>query len=317
MSKKKLVLVHGFFGGKGTWGKFPELLKDHIDTDVAFYGFDTSYLPFFGKSTTVHQLAEGLLSELKVNNCFDEEELILAGHSLGGLVIRQLLLNLELKGIQHNIRKIAFFAVPQDGSGFANLLSHLPIRCQKLKALNRDGNFVEQLNDHWVYANLDSKCDILSVVGGKDAIVTSNSSKSIFRGHDVATNIGAGHISIVKPANENDLSFKLLKEFILRKNSLEKYKNSSSENYRDWLLHDGGRRHGHSFVTDDSRLNALTSLQESLKTLGSIVRITGLSGLGKTRLITEYIECSEELSEENILVFKASPNSDNKCTTHG
>ena len=159
---RKLVFVHGFFGGKNTWGNFPALLSGVIDCEVSQYGFRTLYLPIFGKSTSVHQLAEGLLSELKANNSFDSSELILVGHSLGGLVIRQLLVNLELKGIQHNIRKVAFFAVPQDGSGFANLLANLPfLRCNKLKALNKDGTFVEQLNDQWEYSKLSTKLEIL------------------------------------------------------------------------------------------------------------------------------------------------------------
>lgn len=304
---KKLVFVHGFYGGKNTWGKFPELLRDTIDCNVAMYGFDSWYIPIFGKSTTIHHLAEGLLSELKANDCFKADELILVGHSLGGLVIRQLLLNLELKKQAHNIKKIAFFAVPHDGSGYANLVSKLPfLRCNKLRALNKDGTFIEQLNDQWSYSNLSSKFDILSVVGGKDAIVTSNSSKSIFRAHDVETNIDANHRSIVKPLNSNDISFKLLKEFILRKKNLTKYRNSSSENFRDWLLHDGGRRHGHKFVADSLRLDAFNSLQESLRSPGSIVRITGLSGLGKTRLIIEYIEKDGSISDDDILVFKAS-----------
>ncbi|MFA0021273.1 esterase/lipase family protein [Vibrio splendidus] len=105
--KSKLVFVHGFYGGKDTWGKFPELLKSTADCSISLYGFDSSYIPFFGNSTSVHQLAEGLLSELKANKCFDAEDLILVGHSLGGLVIRQLLLNLEMKKIQHNIGFVA------------------------------------------------------------------------------------------------------------------------------------------------------------------------------------------------------------------
>lgn len=298
---QKLVFVHGFYGGKDTWGKFPELLKDTIDCEVAMYGFDTWYIPIFGKSTSVHHLAEGLLSELEVNNCFNAEELILVGHSLGGLVIRQLLLNLEIKKQQHNIRKVAFFAVPQDGSGFANLLSHLPIRCQKLKALNKDGNYVEQLNDHWAYANLTSKFDILSVVGGKDAIVTSNSSKSIFRGNNVATNISADHKSIVKPVDQNDLSFKLLKEFINRKNRLSRYKNSSSLSYNDWFKLD--RHHELDFVQDNQTSQNLQALTDGILGDTSSIRLTGLPGLGKSRLIIESLSLQKKYVEEDILIF--------------
>ncbi|MEZ9471114.1 esterase/lipase family protein [Vibrio lentus] len=306
--KSKLVFVHGFYGGKDTWGKFPELLKSTADCSVSLYGFDSSYIPFFGNSTSVHQLAEGLLSELKANKCFDVEDLILVGHSLGGLVIRQLLLNLEMKKTQHNITKVAFFGVPHDGSGFANLVSNLPLlRCNKLRALNKDGTFIEQLNDQWSYANLNSKFEIMSVVGGKDAIVSSNSAKSIFRSHEVETNIDAGHVNLVKPKDENDLSFKLLKDFIQKKNLLTKYKNKTSSTYADWFKLD--RHHDLGFVQDNQTKKNLHSLQQGLSSQAPLIRVTGLSGLGKSRLIIEFLELTKSYSEEDILIYDGADES--------
>ncbi|WP_205967629.1 hypothetical protein [Paraglaciecola sp. 20A4] len=298
---QKLVFIHGFYGGKNTWGKFPELLENTIDCEVALYGFDSWYLPIVGNSTSVHQLAEGLFSELKANKCFDVDDLILVGHSLGGLVIRQLLVNLELKKVQHNITKVAFFAVPHDGSGFAKLLSNLPLRCSKLKALDKDGNFVELLNDQWSYTSLDSRLEIMSVIGGKDAIVTSNSAKSIFRNHDVETNIDAGHINIVKPKDENSLSFKLLRDFIERKNVLTKYKNKTSSTYKEWFKFD--RHHDLNYVQDSKTEKNLKALQSGLSGDAPFVRLTGLSGLGKSRLIIEFLKLTNSLSEGDILIY--------------
>lgn len=305
--KSMVVFVHGFYGGKNTWGKFPELLQATAECKVSSYGFDSFYIPIFGKSTSVHQLAEGLLSELKANKCFEAEDLILVGHSLGGLVIRQLLLNLEMKNTQHNITKLAFFGVPHDGSGFANLLSKLPLRCNKLKALNKDGNFVEQLNDHWSYANLSAKFDIMSVVGGKDAIVTSNSSKSIFRNHEVETNIDAGHKSLVKPKDETDLSFKLLKAFIEKKNSLTKYRNKTASTYTEWLKLD--RHHGLDYVQDVQTTNNLEAITKGLGSETPLIRLTGLSGLGKSRLIMEYLRSTQSFTEDDILIYDGSDES--------
>jgi hypothetical protein len=306
----KVVFVHGFIGGKKTWGLFPQLLQDELglDCQVSEYGFSTFYFPIIGKSTSVHNLAEGLLTEIKTRLDLANDEIILVGHSLGGLIIRQMLLNLELKNVPHKIRKIAFFAVPQDGSGYANLTEYLPLKCHKLKALFKDGPFVEYLNDQWSYAKLIDKFEIMSVIGGKDLAVTSNSSKGIFRNHQVETNIDAGHSSIVKPRDKNDLSFLLLKKFIESKRSIDQYTNIASESYRDWLAHDNGRSHGYSFVTDDTRLNDLNSLQNALKKKNSLVRITGLSGLGKTRLITEYIDIDidSSLKEEDVIIFNAT-----------
>lgn len=300
--KKKVVFVHGFMGGKTTWGKFPELLNDNFDCSVAEYGFDTSYWPFFGKSTTLHNLAEGLLSEIKLNCDLKNDELVLVGHSLGGLVIRQMLLNLELKGENPNIKKIAFFAVPQDGTGLANIAKYLPIRCNKLKALYKDGETVESLNDHWSYANLDLKYEILSVVGGKDAVVTSNSSKSIFRKYQVETNIDADHQNIVKPKDVSDFSYRVLEEFLNSSRTIDKYSNKASLSYDVWLRHDS-RKHNSDYVTDEKRDDARRSLAEGLSGNKRLVRVSGLSGLGKSRLVLEYISSSDEINESNILIF--------------
>lgn len=304
---QKLVFVHGFYGGKNTWGKFPELLKNTVECEVALYGFDSWYLPIFGNSTSVHQLAEGLLSELKANKCFEANELILVGHSLGGLVIRQLLLNLELKGVEHNITKVAFFGVPHDGSGFAKLLSSLPLKCSKLKALNKDGNFVEQLNDQWSYTNLDSKLEIMSVIGGKDAIVTSNSVKSIFRNYYVETNIDAGHINLVKPKDEKDLSFKLLKDFIERKKLLTWYKNKTSSTYKEWFKLD--RHHDLDYVKDTNTENNLNALRKGLNSKSPFIRLTGLSGLGKSRLIIEFLQLTKSFGEDEVLIYDGADES--------
>jgi triacylglycerol esterase/lipase EstA (alpha/beta hydrolase family) len=305
---QKLVFVHGFYGGKNTWGKFPELLKNTVECEVALYGFDSSYLPFVGNSTSVHQLAEGLLSELKANKCFDVDDLILVGHSLGGLVIRQLLLNLELKSVEHNITKVAFFGVPHDGSGFANLLSNLPfVRCNKLRALNKDGNLIEQLNDQWSYTNLDSKLEIMSVIGGKDAIVTSNSAKSIFRNHDVETIIDAGHINLVKPKDEKDISFKFLRDFIERKKLLTRYKNKTSSTYKEWFKLD--RHHDLNYVKDTNTENNLDALDKGLNSKAPFIRLTGLSGLGKSRLIIEFLQLTKSFSEDEVLIYDGADES--------
>jgi hypothetical protein len=315
--EKKIVFVHGFVGGKSTWGKFPDLIREELslECNVAEYGFSTLYWPVFGKSTTVHNLAEGLLTEIKTRLSLDDDEIVLVGHSLGGLIIRQMLLNLELKNIPHKIRKIAFYAVPHDGSGFANISKYLPIGCHKLKALCKDGDFVESLNDQWSYAKLDEKFEILSVIGGKDAVVNANSSKSIMRNNLVETNIEANHKNIVKPIDSNDLSFLLLKKFIESKRKLKQYSNDCSESYRGWQKHDNDRTHGYAFVVDDARNNAYQSLCSALDQVGSIVRVTGLSGLGKSRLVIEYLENNEKIQEDEILVFNGNSKEDDIKST--
>lgn len=306
----KVILVHGFMGDmKTTWEGFPELLNSdpNINCEIAQYGYSTSYWPLIGKDASIHNLAEGLLSEIKSRCDLENDEIILVGHSLGGLVIRKMLLNLHTKNLKHNIHKICFFAVPQDGSGLANLSSLIAVRNNKLKVLCKDSSYLEEMNDLWSYAKLNEQFDILSVVAGKDAVVNSNSAKSIFRDHPVETNIDAGHLDITKPNDSDDLSFILLRDFINKKRVVTKYKNKASLNYTEWRRHD--RKHNLDFISDEKRLDDLNALVEALNSTKPIVRLTGLSGLGKSRLTIEYMH-SQSIDEDEVLIFDASNYSD-------
>lgn len=114
----KVIFVHGLNGDLNkTWGKFPQLLEndEELDCEIGSYGYDFAYIPFFGESLSIQTLANGLSTQIK-HRCKESDEIILVGHSLGGLIIRRFLLNLYFKGETLNIKKICFFAVPQNGS---------------------------------------------------------------------------------------------------------------------------------------------------------------------------------------------------------
>lgn len=306
---KKVVFVHGLGGDLNkTWGNFPSLVDNdpELDCSSVKFPYECFYWPFVGASASLHNIAEALESYIRLN-CSDGDEIVLVGHSLGGLVIKKFLVNQIINKNKHNfnIKKVCFFAVPHEGSGLSEIRKLVGWRNQQLKVLAKDSKYIEEFNDVWEALEATSKFEFLSVIGSKDSIVTSSSSKSLFRGCDIITLNDRGHVNIVKPEGVNDNSFKALKKFIESKRSVEKYTNVASENYRDWLAHDNGRSHGYSFVTDDTRLNDLNSLQNALKKKNSLVRITGLSGLGKTRLITEYIDIDSSLKKEDVIIFNA------------
>ena len=107
----KIVLVHGLNGDLSkTWGKFPQLLDadPELEIEVVSYGYGFYYWPFVGANESIHNLAEGLATEIDVR-CSPDDELILVGHSLGGLVIRRYLLDQFFKRKLPNIKKVCFF----------------------------------------------------------------------------------------------------------------------------------------------------------------------------------------------------------------
>ncbi|QIL89301.1 hypothetical protein GNX18_05620 [Microbulbifer sp. SH-1] len=305
---EKVVFVHGFMGNmKSTWGKFPQLLgaDPDINCNIAQYGYSTCYLPLIGVSPTIHHLAEGLLTEIESRYDLKKDSIVLVGHSLGGLVIRKMLLNLHMKGEKHNIKKLCFYAVPQDGAGLASLASKIAFRNNKLKALCKDSSYVEEMNDAWSYAKLNNHFDILSVFAGRDAIVKSNSVKSIFREHPVKSIPDAGHINIVKPKSSEDISFRVLRDFIKKKKKITDSIPDVARTFKEWRRFD--RQHALNYVEDEARKSAFQALVEAFESEKPLVRLSGLSGLGKTRLIIEYIN-RFKIAEDEILIFDASQN---------
>lgn len=306
----KIVLVHGLNGDlTKTWGKFPKLLGEDPDLDVKVvsYGYGFYYWPLIGANESIHNIADGLATEIDVR-CSPDDELILVGHSLGGLIIRRYLLDQFFKRKLPNVKKVCFYAVPQNGSGLSNIAGLIGWRNQQLKTLCKDNKYLEEMNDQWVSTKIGNNFEILSVIGGKDSIVTSESSKSIFREYDVKTIEGRGHVDIVKPSGYDDTSYLVLKQFILAKNSVVKYLNEASRALNDWKSVD--RTHAYRYVSDDKRKEQLVSLVEALKKEQSVVRLVGASGLGKTRILLQAIDDTDSINDECVLVFNGIDHQD-------
>lgn len=305
---KKIILVHGLGGASDkTWGKFPELLEMDTDLDytIVSYGYESPYLikQFWKRAPTILNIANGLLSDIKVRCNLDNDEIILAGHSLGGLVVKKLLLRMKDRKINHKIRKVCFFDVPHDGSGFANVGKFISFRNRHLKSLCRDSSELDDLNDQWVESGLDNSLDIVSIVAANDDIVSSSSSKSIFRYHKVETINNVNHSTIVKPEDMNSSAYIVFKKFILEKSTLNRFKNEASRDLNDWKRIE--RNHNYNFVSDKKRDKEFKSLVEALDLDRSVVRLTGASGLGKTRLLMEAIDASTTIDGTCVLIFNA------------
>jgi len=303
---KKVVLVHGLGGAKdGTWGRFPEFLKQDVDLDIDVIqlGYESPHIfyEFLKPAPGISNISNGLLTELRSLCDLENDELILAGHSLGGVIVKKMLLRLKAQGFHHNIRRICFFDVPHDGSGYANVGKLLAFRNRHLKSLCRGSDELDDLNEQWIDQGFDSVFDVLSVICANDTIVSSSSSKSIFRKHLIETVNNVNHKSIVKPKSQKDQSYVILKKFIQKEHTIARYRNTASRSLSDWIQVDG-RNHGFNFVRDDKRALVLDSLVTAIEGKQSVVRLTGASGLGKSRLLIEAINIVG-LNNDNVLVF--------------
>jgi len=312
---KKIVFLHGLGGtAEGTWGKFPEFLRqdEGVDYTVISCGYESpmaelfnplTYGKIFHRAPSVLNIANGVLTDIKAQCDLANDEIILAGHSLGGVVLKKVLLLLNNKKIPHKIFKVCFFDVPHDGSGYANVGKYLSFRNRHLKSLTRDSSELDDLNDQWVNSGLNETMDILSIISANDDIVSSSSSKSIFRNHPVETINNVNHRTIVKPVNTASTSYVVFRNFILKKNTVNRYKNPASRDLSDWKKIE--RNHGYRFSTDEMRTNNLKALVEALELESAVVRLTGASGLGKSRLLLEAVDSSNSINESCVLIFNA------------
>lgn len=308
---KFIIFVHGL-GGEidKTWGKFPKFIIDdpEIEHKVVEYGYTSPpFLKQFYKSApTISNIANGLLTDINARCDITKDEIILVGHSLGGLVIKRLLVRLSKLGNKHNIKKVCFFDVPHGGSGLANIGQFIAFKNRHLKSLVNNSSDLDLLDEDWVDKNLSEQLNILSIIDANETVVSSVSSKSLFRYHPIETINGVNHSSIVKPTSEGDTVVLLLKSFIKSSPSVGKFNLDAAKPIKEWLKYDE-RKHELAYEEDEPREKAFKALAEALNSNSSSIRLTGLSGLGKSRLLIEY-KIRSELKDNDFIVFSGSEN---------
>lgn len=305
---KKIILVHGLgTTADRTWGEFPTFLKkdSDLDFDIVSIEYESPSLwKVWKRAPSILNIANGVLTDIKAQCDIANDEIIMVGHSHGGIIVKKVLLLLENKGISHKIVKVCFFDVPHDGSGYANVGKYISFRNLHLNSLVRDSTELDDLNDQLVHSGLSNSLDILSIIPANDSIVSSSSSKSIFRGHEVVTVNCVDHSSIVKPTSTSSPSYAEFKRFILKQNTITKYKNAASRDLEDWKSVER-RNHSYHYASDEKRAKDLSSLVSALALVSPVIRITGASGLGKTRLLLEAIDASTSIDDSCVLVFDA------------
>ena len=139
---KIIILVHGLGGTyDGTWGNFPDFLDKDKDLDYSIvpYGYQSPHIlkQFYQRAPSILNIANGLLTDIKARCDLGNDEIILAGHSLGGLVVKKLLLRMKDKKINHKSEKYAFLTFHMMGQGWQMLANifHLEIGILKVCAV--------------------------------------------------------------------------------------------------------------------------------------------------------------------------------------
>ncbi len=315
----QIIFVHGLGGGKTTWGKFPDLIKAdselNVQTDIFEYPTPPLGIKLFYIFQKKYQSIEDLAKSLKTvidEKYRNSDDVVLVGHSMGGLVIRKYLLEEKVAGRQLKVKKVILYAVPNRGAKFASCSAFLCVfKNPHILQLKKQSEFIKLLNESWARSKLDILVDITVAVAGNDKIVTIDSAEAIFQHLEPKQISGVGHLDIVKPATSSDLSFIILKNAILKSKLLPESFLHEGCNFVAWQKYHPSNKF--QFLLDEKRQLIFSTLKQEFSKQRTSIRIKGLSGLGKTRLIFEVVlDSTQEIKDMVVYVDVATGDSNLK-----
>lgn len=208
-----VVLVHGWSGDATTFGSMPEFIRLAIGCDVGVYPYPTSW---WKHSPSILFVARNL--DNWIRNNAPGSLLAFVAHSLGGLVVRRLLVMQSdlASSIERQVKSVTFVASPHNGATLASLASHVPaLRSAQLDELSPNSAVLFELNagwDRWIRRNVPAHCHVRSMFGTADAIVSANDARGL--DPEAVPILGAGHMDIVKPSKAADEVVQTVNRFL-------------------------------------------------------------------------------------------------------
>jgi hypothetical protein len=184
-------------------------------------------------------IAVALRKRLGWINAADYDDVVFVVHSLGGVIVRQLLVDLDQgpdpdPRLFGKIRLVLSMAGAYGGSDVAKIFVKLGSGNPEFQDVQRDSQFIVKLNERWeiLRKGLDPKNGkrpyVLSAWGDGDAVVTEDSAKlgcdvvprsdawgpfpRPLRDPDIDSKGTLVHSDIVKPNSANYISHRLLRE---------------------------------------------------------------------------------------------------------
>lgn len=159
-SQKLIVFVHGFTGDPfATWTNqsgvsWADLIKDDEqlrDFTVWVHHYDT---PLLERTSTIEETATRFLRRLKDERTFDKfQEIYFIAHSMGGLVVKRALADLNRETEIDRLRKIKavlFLSTPSQGTSLAQLASLLSLNPQvrDIEPANLN-SYLQSIENQW------------------------------------------------------------------------------------------------------------------------------------------------------------------------
>jgi tetratricopeptide (TPR) repeat protein len=210
----------------------PWLAQDIEGLSVYSVGYEAPVSNWHGSAMELADRAANVLKSLLVEADLEAGEIILAGHSLGGLVIKQVLRkaadaatdSAEAFSFMDRVRKVAFLATPNVGAdlaGWGDRLRLLVRPSSATRSLIRNDQHLRDLNLWYRRWARTRNIDHLILTETKTTLMFGMVVKPDSSDPGLATDpvpIETDHIAIAKPANRNSNIYKFVRDFILRHN---------------------------------------------------------------------------------------------------
>lgn len=214
-----IVFVHGIRDdGNQTWTNddnnifWPDLISaDPIFDKTDISTFHYSSLLLDGDDISISNVSDQLNFFLDERTLSKYQRIVFIAHSMGGLVVRNLLLKFDR--ITQKVPLVYFLATPTTGSDIARLAKLSGINNRQLRAMGSfsESNFLEDQYSHWRAAdavkNIVSLCafETRSTMGV--VVVNRSSAQALCTGTTIPS--GKNHTQIAKPSGIGDIIHKV------------------------------------------------------------------------------------------------------------
>ena len=221
-----IVFVHGLHGSRESWrasnhAYWPDLVR--TDPRFAYSDVEVAEYPTPDKNGKMSstQLADILFAHLKQDHVWDHREVVFLAHSLGGILVEEMLLKHPAEAVR--VKFIVSYGTPHEGSSLARIAS-LYDKDPLLNDLSDAGDnaFLTELEDSWrrqnsvnaihrfcAYETEDTKPDAgLGYYLRAHARVVSYFSATY--GCDVTTppqEIHSDHVHMIEPADRKSAAY--------------------------------------------------------------------------------------------------------------
>lgn len=338
---KHVIFIHGLDGHyKTTWSQeknkktfWPAWLTEQ-DNNICIWSVEyvAKAVYFHNDSMALKTRAENIAEQIYIMEEFKGREIMLIGHSMGGLLIKQMIRlssdqehREEARRFLSSITGIAFLGTPHAGSDLSTLGNTLPVRiilkflCRNpsviTASLSRNNADLRELNQ-W-YRDWDKQLTLTRLIVGESKktkgwgmIVKPDSSDPGLTTR--MFQVDKNHTYLSKPASQDDEVFRHIKNFVSQPkreaqnlwikvntgnfpNGWQGYNNWAGPDNKSEYIIDDKIKFSDVGANNNSQMNAIDTIQlvrSRLSVPCSSVRLVGLSGVGKTRFAQALFEAS-------------------------